>query len=248
MRNIIATAVVVGSLVIPTSFMFWSTPASTTEGLHDVRSHHAPATRSVELDTPGSIAGNAPHATGTAESLSREEQELVTWAHDRFALVGLDLPQVDITFDDDTETCGGHDGRYRGSGERRHIAVCVPDRGSFASHLHRRRTLVHELAHAWDHANLEPQDRADLLEILDASDWYAPESDWDERGIERFAETITWGLYDQARRPVLIDVPCRELHADFQAITGTRAPGPLEPVCNPTSHAPRSNLTKGSRT
>ena len=69
------------------------------------------------------------------------------------------------------------------------------------------------------------------MEIVDAQDWYAPESAWKQRGAERFAETIVWGRWDQRRRPTLIDVSCRELHADFRSITGSTAPGPLEQIC-----------------
>ncbi len=200
--------------------------------------------RSVELvgapaavPAPRGGSSPAPAAIGATSSsaLTPSEEDLVTWARHRFSLVGFELPVVDVAFHDDTEPCGGHTGRFRGDSKHRQIEVCVPDRGTFASHLQRQRTLVHELAHAWDHANLDRRDRAELLGILDASDWYAPEFEWEERGVERFAETIVWGLYDQLRRPTLIDVPCGELHADFRAITGFAAPGPLEQVCDPTA-------------
>lgn len=166
--------------------------------------------------------------------LTAAERNLVEWAEGRFAIVGLRLPDVEVVFHDDTESCGGHPGRFRGSADRRIVAICVPDSGTFHSQLQRRRTLVHELAHAWDYAHLDSEDHARLLTTLDAVDWYGPDAEWDERGVERFAETIVWGLYDQRRRPTMIDVACAELHADFIAITGSRAPGPLEPVCEPT--------------
>lgn len=187
-------------------------------------------------------------AAGASAPLTAAEEDLVSWAVDRFALVGLHLPHVDITFHDDTGPCGGNEGRFRGSGEQREIAVCVPDRKTFASHLQRQRTVVHELAHAWEHAHFDAGDRTALLAVLDAASWYAPEDEWDKRGVERFAETIVWGLYDQPRRHVLIDVPCRELHADFQAITGVSAPGPLEPVCHLASPPSSPNLRKGRST
>lgn len=163
--------------------------------------------------------------------LADAERDLVEWAHARFELVDLDLPPVDISFHENTEPCDGSDGIYRNEGDRPRVRVCIPDRGTFASDLERQRTLVHELAHAWEQANLDDASRQGLLETLDADGWYAPDSAWDERGAERFAETIVWGLYDQLRRPTLIDVPCRELHADFRTITGHTAPGPLERVC-----------------
>lgn len=238
-------AIVAGSVICPSMLVVWSATDAPDVGVRDteprpVVAHPLEPGTSDQNDEPATRAGRA------IEPLTADEQELVAWAYERFALVGLDLPRVDITFHDDTAPCGGHHGRYRGAGERRHVAVCVPDRATFASRLQRQRTLVHELAHAWDHATLNPRDRIDLLDILDASDWDAPDSDWDERGVERFAETIVWGLYDQLRRPVLIDVPCRELHADFHAITGTHAPGPLEDACKTKPHPSRPHPTEGT--
>jgi hypothetical protein len=175
--------------------------------------------------------GAAPPPTSATTRLTSAERELVATVSAQFALVGLEIPDVEITFHEDAEPCRGAEGRFTASGGRRHVAVCVADRGTFASDLHRRRTLTHEFAHAWDHANLDDDRRSGLLAILGATNWNDPSDAWDERGIERFAETLTWGLYDQRRRPVLIDVPCRELHADFVAITNHDATGPLYSVC-----------------
>jgi hypothetical protein len=163
--------------------------------------------------------------------LTADERELIESAEARFALVGLDLPDVDISFHEDTEPCDGNDGTFHGDGDHRRIRVCIPDRDTYFFQLERRRTLYHELAHAWDHANLDDDDREALLDVVDASSWYSTDLDWAQRGVERFAETIVWGLYDQLSRPTLIDVPCHELHADFKAITSSVAPGPLEGAC-----------------
>ena len=163
--------------------------------------------------------------------LTPDEANLVRWATDRFALVGLDLPAVEMSFHGEREPCEGNQGIYQDDGRAR-VLVCIPDYGTFASNLLRQRTLVHELAHAWEQANLDDAERQALLEILDADDWYGPEATWEERGAERFAETIVWGLYDQVRRPTLIDTACAEVHADFREITGHLAPGPTNGGCS----------------
>ncbi len=175
----------------------------------------------------GDHQGRAP-----TSQLSPSEREMVGWARNRFALVGLELPPVQVAFHDDTKPCDGNNGLYRKSGSGAEVRICIPDVPTAAFDLLRRRTLVHELAHAWEQASLDDTQRRRLLPILDAESWYAPGSDWDRRGAERFAETIVWGLYDQLRRPTLIDVPCAEIHADFAAITGFGALGPLEVVCH----------------
>ena len=155
----------------------------------------------------------------------------MAWATERFALVGLELPEVQVSFHDDTEPCNRNEGLYHGDHGVHRAQICVPDHGTFASDLHRRRTLIHELAHAWEHANLDDEARERLLTILDAEAWFTSDLSWEERGGERFAETIVWGLLDQIRRPTLIDAHCAELHADFQFITGYSALGPIELVC-----------------
>ncbi|MGI9622369.1 MAG: hypothetical protein ACR2PK_05985 [Acidimicrobiales bacterium] len=166
-----------------------------------------------------------------AVPLTENETALIELVADRFAAIGLQLPEIAVSFSDKTADCKWAHGIYNGDEGGHRVRVCVPDNGTFASSLQRQRTLTHEFAHAWDHANLTAADRERLLRIVDASDWYAPEAEWDERGAERFAETIVWGLYEQVRRPVLIDAPCRELHADFYAITGQAALGPVAQGC-----------------
>jgi hypothetical protein len=164
-------------------------------------------------------------------ALTPAERELVKWVTSRFALVDLHLPEVDVTFHDDSSACEFHDGIYYSDGAHHRVLVCIPDRGTFASNLERQRTLTHEFAHVWEQANLDDIDRQSLLSVVDAQDWYASESAWGERGAERFAETIVWGLYDQLRRPTLIEAPCAELHADFHSITGYTAPSPVAAGC-----------------
>jgi hypothetical protein len=194
-------------------------------------------------DRTGHAAGrrllaSAAAATGPSESQvettaqqSRDE-DLVAEVTEQFRLVGLELPPVMISFHSDREPCNGHAGIYRGGNEQHRVSVCVPDSDVFAVQLHRRRTLTHELAHVWEQANLGAGDRAALLLSLDAKSWYGPDLDWQDRGAERFAETIVWGLYDQLRRPTLIALSCRKLQHNFQLITGHDALGPVPKSCS----------------
>ena len=202
---------------------------------------HSSASASIHSSSPGIPQDNAVRhraATRSVEliaeaetTLSPTEQELLEWAIQRFAAIGWTLPEVEISFSDETRRCNYHQGIMRRHHGRRHVVICVPDHGTAASKLWRQRTLIHELAHAWDFANLDDNDRSHLLGVLGTEHWLSRDQPWEERGAERFAETITWGLYDQLRRPVLIDVSCHELHVDFKSITGTAALGPIERVC-----------------
>lgn len=203
--------------------------------------HASPAPPPRVLPRPDSPA---PHHVATAGgALTPAEAALVDWAIGRFDEIGFELPVVRVSFYEDTAPCGGHDGRFVQAGGIAEISICVPDLGTAAFDLLRRRTLLHELAHAWDVANLDDADRDELLGIVAAASWAAPTSDPDQRGVERFAETLVWGLYDQLRRPVDIDVPCAELHADFVHITGSPALEPIEACCE--LPAPRPDLAPG---
>ena len=181
--------------------------------------------------TPTVAAAPVRRGPQAPTTLTQTERQLVAWATERFALVGLDLPDVEVSFHDDLESCNWNEGIYRSDGGVHRVQVCIPDHGTFASDLHRSRTLIHELAHAWEQAVLDDADRQRLLSVLDAQAWVTSDLAWEDRGAERFAETIVWGLYDQLRRPTLITTSCAELHADFQFITGHPAPGPVKSVC-----------------
>lgn len=202
---------------------------------------HSPATLTPDTAHGRHVAADL--ASPAIQPLTPDERDMIAWARGRFALVGLDLPELDISFHEDTRFCGGHDGVYRHDQGRPRVRICVPDPGTFAFTLHRKRTLIHEFAHAWEQANFEDEDRRDLLAILDADDWYAPEAPWEQRGAERFAETLVWGLYDQIRRPTLIEVSCPQVHANFRAITGTTALGPLEARCELGAAQPAAHST-----
>jgi hypothetical protein len=159
------------------------------------------------------------------------DRELIEWAGGRFELVDLELPEVEIVIDADHEQCGWRHGRFLGGDDGLQIILCLEHTESYEAQLHRRRTLIHELAHAWDYHHFTDRDRERLLPTLEADTWYGTETDWEDLGAERFAETLVWGLSEHRRRPVLIDVTCDELHRDFVVITGRRALGSIEGVC-----------------
>ena len=172
-----------------------------------------------------------PVAAPPLQPLTAIEMEVVEWARGQFRTAGLILPAVEIAFSADADDCVGEQGVYRRSAGAHSVTVCVPDREGAAIDHRRRRTLLHELAHAWDHAALTDVDRERLLPVLDATDWYDPGAAWDQRGVERLAETLTWGLLDQKRRPLKIESHCAETHLDFITITGSDVLGPIDQIC-----------------
>ena len=173
------------------------------------------------------------NADTTPVSYSAPEQDAIDWAVSRFEMIGLELPEAEINFYPTAESCHHSDGLYEQIDGRHVLSICVRDGNSHHQTMFRRRTIAHELAHAWEHENLDEQDREELMALLDTEVWYSADVAWKDRGGERLAETIVWGLFDQRNRPVLIDQPCHELHRDFIAITGQNALGPIENYCSP---------------
>lgn len=163
--------------------------------------------------------------------LDAEKRELVDWAERRYTKAGMELPDMTVNFDPTREQCGGHDGLYRYSGGDHTVTICTRESTSFAAELQNRRTLLHESAHGWDTANLTDQDRDNINAMFGTTAWRSATVDWNERGVERFAETFVFGLLDQYRRQLKIDAGCHDLVEWFGAVTGVRPLGPGLPWC-----------------
>lgn len=194
-----------------------------------------------DIARPPAVA-MGPVGVTVPEHASEVERDAVRWAIGQFQSAGLELPPVEISFSTDSADCSGEQGVYRRRSGEHSVVVCVPDLEGAAIDHRRKRTLLHELAHAWDHATLTGTDRVDLEQRFDANDWYALDRPWGERPVEQLAETLTGGLLDQPRRPLLIDRNCEQVHADFRVITGRSPLGPIEPHCEIDDEVDRVHL------
>ena len=137
-----------------------------------------------------------PHQTGrtgTSVSLrptvvvngaSAEEQGRVDDALARFEAAGLLLPDLEVVFADDVAECGGHDGLFRDR--------VVPWRVLVCSDL--AFVVTHELAHAWEAANLDDDDRANYTERRGLATWNSRDAEWGERGVEDMAFMLQQNL------------------------------------------------------
>ena len=171
-------------------------------------------------------------APAIVEPLTTRQQELVDWAIGRFALAGLELPEMTIRFDPSRGLCGGADGLYRHApDEGASVTICTREGNSFAAELETRRTLLHEFGHAWDFANLTSEDRGELSRTLGASEWWSKDVPWGERGAERFAETFVFALLDQPLRTLKVDLGCTVMLDAFHNATGALPQSPGLPRC-----------------
>ncbi len=111
----------------------------------------------------------------TAEKHARVDE-----AVDRFVGRGLALPDLDIAFFDDPASCDGALGRFQPLHTPWRIRVC--------SDLD--FVVTHELAHAWEKANLSDEQRTAHLEYRGLEAWNDPDVDWNQRGAEDAAFVI----------------------------------------------------------
>lgn len=131
--------------------------------------------------------------------LTPEQQTEIETAKNRFARVGLELPNVTVQFHTDAgdptdAACDGYRGLY--VPEDLAVHICNPS----------DTTLTHELAHAWVESNFDDDDRRSFLELQGLARWTGGR-DWSRRGAEQAAEILTWGVMetDATRRFITTD-------------------------------------------
>lgn len=139
---------------------------------------------------------------------------LIERSIDRFENAGLRLPPLRIYAHDATDACGGHTGQFGHDGDERRIDLCA---GS--SHT---AIVLHELAHAWEHHNVSEATRQAFLDATGLV-WYDANLPWRERGIERLATTIAWGLLDTGLSEDRVEESA-DLIGLFELLTGRATP------------------------
>jgi hypothetical protein len=154
---------------------------------------------------------------------------LLRWAAGRFALGRLPRPPLaSVTVASATRRCEGIGGRVERAGEDggADLLLCFDgdvcadatcERYRWAA----RMTVLHELAHVWEAAHLDPVERDRYLEVTGLESWLSAEVPWHERGGERAAEVVAWGLLDREVPLVRLgSPPCERLRDEYHLLTG----------------------------
>jgi hypothetical protein len=152
------------------------------------------------LASPPTSVGNLVVHGGDPDQLSRVE-----WAVGRFHLAGLQLPATEVHFHTGEAGCDGADAVFRTGSDPLRIDVCN-------SH---RLIVLHELAHAWDHANLNQEQREAFMVMCGFDVWNDHDVPWKERAVEHLAEILVWGLHERG-------APDAIKQAAFYFATGTQ--------------------------
>lgn len=134
-----------------------------------------------------------------------------------FVELGLPLPDLEVHFAQHTETCHGHLGLFQPQRRPWRITICT-DAGV---------VYEHELAHAWDRANLEDRVRVEFMELRGYSAWSGPSVPWNQRGVEGVAFVIQQGISGPPLPPILGAEAHSRLEA-FELLTGQPAPRLIE--------------------
>jgi hypothetical protein len=159
------------------------------------------------LETETRIIGGTP-----------AQQVMARWAVGRFTESGMNLPSLEVRFHRASTSCGGRMGSYR-DGE---ADICGTHVNSMS-----RRTLLHEMAHAWVDANVSADLEARFLRLRQLETWNDHAVDWEERGTEHAAEIISWALNGQGtgtERPSIPRNDPEQLATAYALLTGHPLP------------------------
>ena len=162
----------------------------------------------------------APPAAATdgpsRSNLTPAQERVVDWALALYDEAGLRLPPVDFVAHATVDGCHGFRGYHDVEGGRSTVHLCGSQRRRFAEVL-----TLHELAHAWDRANLTGARRADFLRLRNLDAWRNDSDAWDELGAEHAAEILAWGLRDRPMQVIQIpDAGCDELLEGYVMLVG----------------------------
>ena len=202
-----------------------------------------------ELQIPSTIVAER---TGTVSygdievEVFNGTQELagfLQWGFSRYEAAGLPLPQVaSVTFLNARAACYNLGGQALTTEGETNITLCrTPEDVCLDDTCDdwvasSRQLWLHELAHPWLDEYVDEATRATFLEFVGLPRWADQDDPWQERGVERAADMLAFGLMDE---PVEIDPEftrnCEERTAGFRILTRT---DPIA-VCTP---APSSSL------
>lgn len=155
--------------------------------------------------------------------------QLLRWAFGRFDAAGLPPPAPrSITFYPAApDRCAFNAGLASGAALTE-LTLCFGTREACTRHLcppwtvQARRVVLHELAHTWMAQHLTDDVREQYVARVHLR-WNDPADAWGDRGIERAADTIAWGLMDESLPlPQLGQPPQDELATEFRLLTGSQ--------------------------
>jgi hypothetical protein len=168
----------------------------------------------VFIGADGRVGADPTEATVTIEGGTVSERARLSLALRRFEEAGLALPELRIVFRDPShEDCHGALGSFSPSGDVWQISMC----STFEF------VYEHELAHAWERANLTDTQRHRYVVFRGLATWSDRAYDRNQRGVEDLALVVQQGLAGLPLPPALGDEARSRLQG-YEMMTGHIAP------------------------
>ena len=172
-------------------------------------------------------------ALGALAPLSEAEAVVAETAMAAFveAGMGFDTTPV-VSFHREKADCAGNLGYWVDEDGIDRIRVCWTHDDPAVEAVLQTQAMVHELAHAWAHRNVDDADRAAFSEFVGVESWEGADAEWIHRGTEVAAELITWAVLDPAVSFIDFDeAGCRDWAAAFELLAGRPAPAHVAGAC-----------------
>lgn len=190
-----------------------------------------PSTLQATTDLPESAAVSLEPSISFVDGTDTERQTVLD-AAERFNTVGLALPDLTVRIHADNTGCDGHMGLFHHNDGQPAIDLCF-DREFLA---------LHELAHAWEHYNLNNEARERFVVHVGAPTWDSSTVHHHDRGIEIAADAVAHGLLSA---PLTTGQNREREFANFQVLTGMTTPR-LDGLENPSQGVARGGTPNAS--
>lgn len=172
-----------------------------------------PVTTPIAVITPEVVEPVEAPAQLTLINANTEQTATVAESISLFEAANLELPPLQIEFHDTAEGCKGHEGFYRPVTAER---PALTDRIDICNRL--TVILLHELAHAWKHHNLDSETKDAFTAHWGLDDWNDKTDAHGDRGVERAAHTIAFTLNQS--EPTVSESILRYI-CDYELLTGS---------------------------
>jgi hypothetical protein len=148
---------------------------------------------------------------------SAAEERTIDWALRRYRTAGLDgMPALEVFLHGSNDGCNGGIGLHFVG----RIDLCTRE----SSEPYQRKFALHEMAHAWTEANVDPALLERFMQDRGIAAWNDRSDPWKDRGTEQAAEIITWGLGEGAIAPLLPETTDPETLARLYRLLTVRDP------------------------
>lgn len=151
-------------------------------------------------------------STQRVQGGTASQHRAVTEAIELYRDLGRGLPTLSVQIHPDKEACDGHGGMFRYSGSNLHIDFCSDQ----------RYVILHELGHAWVHANVSDTDQDRYTDYRDLPTWNDWSYEWGQRAAEDAAFVLQQNLMADA--PVRSSNRWLNLIDAFEMLTKTESP------------------------